>query len=311
MSLRDLHTLPRIRDRWSYLYVDHARIDQDAKSIVVHDANGSTPIPVAALSTLMLGPGTTVTHAAIKSLADNGCLAIWSGEAGVRFYAQGLGVTRSAKNLLRQARLWANSKTRMEIVRRMYAYRFGEDLSPGLSLRQIRGMEGVRVRDTYKRLSKKTGVVWTGRSYRRGSWGATDPVNRALSCANACLYGICHAAIVAAGYSPALGFIHSGKLLSFVYDIADLYKTDTAFAAAFQATAEGTQDLQRRVRRECRDLFHRERLLGRIVADIEALLAVAPAEADFDEDAAAPGSLWDPDEGDVLGGRNQADDEEA
>ena len=210
MSLRDLHTLPRIRDRWSYLYVDHARIDQDAKSIVVHDANGSTPIPVAALSTLMLGPGTTVTHAAIKSLADNGCLAIWSGEAGVRFYAQGLGVTRSAKNLLRQARLWANSKTRMEIVRRMYAYRFGEDLSPGLSLRQIRGMEGVRVRDTYKRLSKKTGVVWTGRSYRRGSWG--DPVNRALSCANACLYGICHAAIVAAGYSPALGFIHSGKL---------------------------------------------------------------------------------------------------
>jgi len=305
----DLHILPKVRDSWSYLYVEHARIDQDAKAIAVHDLDGRTPVPCASLNLLLLGPGTTITHAAIRAIADSGCLVGWSGEEGVRFYAQGLGETRSSRALQHQARLWANSKTRLDVVVRMYRYRFSDPLDPGLTLQQIRGKEGIRVREAYARASRQYGVPWEGRSYRRDDWRNADPVNRALSCANSCLYGICHAAIVAAGYSPALGFIHTGKMLSFVYDIADLYKADLTIPAAFAAAAGGNDQLEGRVRRGLRDTFHRSRLLPRIVGDMQALFHL-PADPDSDEgydaDAAMPGGLWDPTTGFVAGGVNQA-----
>ena len=173
-------------------------------------------------------------------------------------------------------------------------------------------MEGVRVRETYARLSRETGVPWQGRSYRRDRWAGADPINRALSCANACLYGVCQAAIVATGYSPALAFVHTGKLLSFVYDIADLYKTEASIPVAFAAVAEGTHDLEGRVRRRCRDAFHDQRVLDRIVPDIERVLTVPVPQrelpgGDFDSDPARPGGLWDPETGEVPGGVNQAD----
>src|SRR5579875_2210455 len=222
--MKDLHTLPKVRDSWSYLYVEHCRVDQEGKAIVLHDAEGRTPVPCAALTLLMLGPGTSITHAAIRTLAENGCLVMWTGEGAVRFYAVGMGETRSARHLLEQARRWADPILRLAVVRRMYSMRFPEPLDDYLSLQQIRGREGIRVREAYARASRATGVPWKGRSYQRDQWGSTDPINRALSAANSCLYGVCHAAIVSAGFSPALGFIHTGKMLSFVYDIADLYK---------------------------------------------------------------------------------------
>ncbi|MCY4112653.1 MAG: type I-E CRISPR-associated endonuclease Cas1e [Chloroflexi bacterium] len=309
MRLTDLHELPKVRDSWSYLYVEHGRIDQDAKAIALHDANGKTAIPCAALTTLMLGPGTSITHAAIKTLADCGCLVVWTGEEGVRFYAQGLGETRSSRRLLTQAKLWADPKSRLRVVFRMYQMRFDEALDPSTTLRQVRGKEGIRVRETYARLSRETGVVWKGRSYRRGRWGASDPINRALSAANSCLYGVCHAAIVSAGYSPALGFIHTGKMRSFVYDVADLYKTETSIPAAFNAVAEGVADLEGTVRRRCRDYFHARKLMSRIVADIERVLAVPVGEphTPLDSDLALPGGIWDPEAGAVEGGVNYAE----
>ena len=114
---------------------------------------------------------------------------------------------------------------------------------------------------------------------------------------------------MAAGYSPGMGFIHTGKMLSFVYDIADLYKADFAIPAAFDATAAGTEDLESRVRKACRDAFRRGRLLGRIVDDVQQLLDIpaAPDLGRFDDDAALPGGLWDPVEGVVQGGVNWAD----
>ena len=311
MRLKDLHELPKVRDSWSYLYVEHCRIDQDAKAIALHDANGKTSIPCASLTTLMLGPGTSITHAAIKTLADTGCLVLWTGEEGVRFYAQGMGETRSARRLLTQARLWSNPQSRLRVVFRMYQMRFEETLDPSTTLRQVRGKEGIRVRDTYARLSRETGVEWRGRSYKRDRWSAADPINRALSAANSCLYGICHAAIVSAGYSPALGFIHTGKMLSFVYDIADLYKTETSMPAAFHAVAEGdTGDLEGAVRRTCRDYFHKSKLLARIVSDIEHVLTVETgdeSESPLDSDFSLPGGIWDPEHGLVEGGINYSE----
>jgi len=306
----DLHILPKVRDSLTYLYVEHCRIDQEAKAIALHDQRGRIPVPCSALTLLMLGPGTTITHAAIRALADNGCLVAWTGEEGVRMYAFGSGETRSARNLLRQAWLCTNRARRLEVVVELYRMRFDDTLSPSLTLEQIRGMEGARVRQSYARASADTGVPWGGRAYRREQWGSADPVNRALSAANSCLYGVCHAAIVSAGYSPTLGFVHTGKMLSFVYDIADLYKCEITIPVAFSATAESIDGLESRVRRRCRDAFRDSRLLQRIIPDIQHALGAAKsdAEPDFDADAAAPGWLWDYERGGVRGGVNRADD---
>ncbi len=292
----DLHQLPKFRDALSFLYVEHVRVEQEQKSIALYDAEGKTPVPAAGLSVLMLGPGTNITHAAIRALADNNCLVIWCGEQNVRFYAFGMGGTRSARGILRQAQLVADERSRLEVVKRMYRMRFKEDLPPDLTIKELRGREGIRVRTAYARASRETGVPWEGRSYKRSDWRSADPVNRALSCANSCLYGLCHAAILSAGYSPALGFIHTGKQLSFVYDIADLYKVDITIPVAFRAAAEECDNLEREVRLRCRDIFRETRLVQRVIPDIRYALGETQEPAEFapDEDPALPTDLWTP-----------------
>lgn len=309
--MKDLHVLPKVRDSWSYLYVEHCKIDQDAKAIAVHDAGGKTAVPCATLTLLMLGPGTSITHAAVRALADNGCLVAWTGEEGVRMYAQGMGETRSSQNLLRQARLCMDPHAHLQVVLRMYRTRFGGEWDASWTLQQIRGKEGIRVREAYAKASREHGLEWKGRSYQRTSWKDSDPINRALSSANSCLYGVCHAAIVSAGYSPALGFVHTGKMLSFVYDVADLYKADVTVPVAFREAASGTDGLETRVRHACRDMFHRERLLQRVVSDLDRLLDEGAADVErevaaVDSDEALPTGLWDPSEP-VEGGVNHAD----
>lgn len=310
--MKDLRELPKVRDSWSHLYIEHARIDREDRAIVIHDARGRVSVPCGSLSVLMLGPGTTITHAAVTALAENGCLAVWCGEQGVRFYAKGMGETRSSSGLMHQARVWADPVLRHEVVLRMYHFRFGESLDPNLTLQQVRGKEGVRVREAYARASREYGVPWTGRSYRRDKWDKATPINRAFSAANSCLYGLCHAAIVAAGFSPALGFIHTGKMLSFVYDVADLYKTEVTVPAAFKETAKGADNLESRVRHACRDQFVSTRLLVRIIPDLQDLLGFSEAQhvIDFDRDGAAPGTLWDGDGQTVAGGTNFAEEDD-
>lgn len=304
----DLHLLPRFSDGLTFLYVEHARIEQAQHAIVIIDARGKVPVPVAALAVLMLGPGTTMTHAAMLACADNGCSVAYCGEAGVRLYASGLGETRKAGNLMAQARAWADAAEHMRVVMRLYRMRFKDPVDENLSLEQLRGMEGVRVRDTYARLSRETGVKWSGRSYKTDHWDAADGVNRALSTANACLYGLCHAAIISTGFSPGLGFIHTGKSLAFVYDIADLYKCEVTVPVAFECAKGPLAGLEGRVRRSCRDAFRKSRLLERIVPDVQRALGMK-ADAlqlfDFTEDPQAVGALWDP-RGDVSGGQNYA-----
>lgn len=316
MRIHDLHILPKFRDSWSYLYVDNCRIEQQDKAIVLIDVNGKVPVPCAAVCLLMLGPGTSVTHAAISALADNGCLVCWGGEEGVRFYAYGQGKTRNADNLLRQASLWSDPDTRLEVVIRLYQMRFNEPLPESWDLRQIRGREGIRVREAYAQASRETGVAWTGRSYDRKDWASSDPVNRALSAANSCLYGICQAAILALGLSPAIGFIHTGKMLSFVYDVADLYKTAVSIPIAFSAVAEGSEHLETRARKASRDAFRKNMLLKKAVQDIQFALRIksddrSKVSSGLDSDPALPAFLWDPEEGAVESGKNFAVDGEA
>jgi len=296
MRIEDLHQLPKFRDALSFVYVEHARIDQHERSIAVYDEEGMTPIPIAATAVLLLGPGTRVTHAAMVAIADNNALAVWVGEEGVRCYAHGMGGTRGSTALLRQAALVSDDAARLEVVKRMYRMRFQEEPDEGLTIEQLRGMEGIRVRNTYARFSQETGVPWTGRNYDRGNWKAADPVNRAMSAANSCLYGVCQAGILSLGYSPALGFIHTGKQLSFVYDIADLYKTEISIAIAFAVAEENPPELERAARLRCRDAFKERKLLPRIAGDLRALLGGEEEDAFApDEDPALPTALWTPD----------------
>lgn len=274
--MRSLHELPPFRDRWSYVYLEYGELDQQAAGLVFHNAIAFTPLPVHQLSLVMLGPGTSITHAAVKALAGNNCLLAWVGEEGVRLYAHSTGGTYSSRRLLAQARLVSDPALRLRVVKRMYGKRFpdGGDLD-GKSLEAIRGMEGARVRAAYTALAEKHGVTWEGRTYDQGDWFSASPVNRALSAANACLYGVCHAALVSAGYSAGLGFIHTGKMLSFVYDVADLYKTDVTVPTAFRIAAAETEGVERKVRVACRAAFHEYRLMERLLPDIAEVLTDA------------------------------------
>lgn len=317
----DLAQLPRVADGWTFLYAEKVRVERADYAIELRDKVGRVQVPVASLSTLLLGPGATITHQAMLALAESGCSVVWCGEGACRFYASGIGETRRAHHLETQATVWASKKRHLEAVRRLYTMRFPEGLPEELTIEQIRGHEGVRVREAYARLSKETGVPWSGRSYKQGDWGAADPVNRALSAANACLYGVVHSAIVATGFSPGLGFLHVGKQLSFVYDIADLYKVDVTVPAAFRVVKENPQQVETRIRKVCRELFYEHGLLERIVPDIQRVVGLAPMKAKLvvhrgaenETEAAAeeglgeaPGQLWNGDGPRLAGGQNFA-----
>ena len=296
--MKDLHELPKLRDSLSYLYIERAIVERKHNAIEFVTQEGRVLVPVANLCVLMLGPGTSITHAAINILASNGCSVLWVGEDATRFYAQGTGETRKAYHLIRQAELVSDPSQRTQVVLRMYKKRFGEALNPDLTLPQVRGHEGVRVREAYAKASQEYGVEWTGRRYKRGNWDWSDPINRALSAANALLNGICHAAIVSGGYSPALGFIHTGKQLSFVYDIADLYKTEITIPTAFKTVSESKSSIDSRVRAACRSKFYEHKLLKRILPDIDELLQISDERGrsvgDIDADSALPEDLWEP-----------------
>lgn len=267
-----LMQLTRFQDRLSFLYLEKGHIEQESKSIAYVTEKKRVPIPAADLALLLLGPGTTITHKAACNLADCNCTVIWCGEEGVRFYCHGRGGTHFSANLLRQAALAANPRSRRDVVVRMYEKRFGESIEPGMHIQAIRGKEGYRVRDAYQKCAAEHGLQWQGRKYDPKSWDKGDPLNRALSTASACLNGIVQAGIVAAGYSPALGFVHTGKMLSFVYDVADLYKVDQIVPLVFRTVAESDKSVERRVRLACRDMFRKTRFLERVLPDIREVL---------------------------------------
>ena len=272
MPNRDLQELPKFEDTWSYLYFEYGCIDQYQKSIGLHYLEKVIPIPVENLSVIMLGPGTTVTHEAIKRISESRCLLAWTGEMGVRFYSSGYNGTYSSRNLLKQAEMWANEETRFNVAKHMFQKRFGEiEIKTNATIEKLRGYEGMRVRKAYAELAEQYGIQWDGRKYDQNHWDYSDPVNRALSSANACLYGIVHAAILACGFSPAIGFIHTGKQLSFVYDMADLYKTAVTVPLAFEIAKTTDKDIERAVRYKCRDVFKEQKIMKRIIPDLKDL----------------------------------------
>lgn len=284
--LPPLKPLP-MKDRVSMIFIQYGQIDVLDGAFVVIDKTGvRTHIPVGSVACIMLEPGTRVSHAAVRLAAVVGTLLVWVGESGVRLYSSGQPGGARSDRLLYQAKLALDDELRLKVVRKMYELRFGEPAPMRRSVEQLRGLEGVRVRETYKLLARQYGVQWRARNYDRDQWDAADIPNRCLSAATSCLYGITEAAVLAAGYAPAVGFIHTGKPLSFVYDIADLFKFETVVPIAFRIAAKSPYQPEREVRLACRDMFRSAKLLGRIIPSIETVLAAggivvpeAPAEA--------------------------------
>ncbi len=276
--LPPLKPLP-IKDRLSVLFVDRGQLDVLDGAFVMVDKNGVRQhIPVGSVVCLMLEPGTRVSHAAVTLAARVGCLLAWVGEGGVRLYSAGQPGGARADRLLYQAKLALDDTARLKVVRKMYEMRFGEKPPEKRSVDQLRGIEGARVRKTYKLLAKQYRVHWDSRNYDHSSWGSGDIPNRCLSSATACLYGISEAAILAAGYAPAVGFIHTGKPQSFVYDIADVFKFETVVPVAFKVAARKPANPERDVRLACRDAFRQTKLLKRIIPAIEQILAAGELE---------------------------------
>lgn len=268
-----------IKDRSSLVFVERAQLDVLDSTFVAVNADGTRiAIPVGGLAGLMLEPGARISHAAVALAARTGTLITWVGEAGVRLYSAGQPGGARSDRLLWQAAIALDPAARLRVVRAMYARRFSEDAPQRRSIDQLRGIEGVRVRETYALLARQHGVDWHRRSYDVKDWEAGDVPNRCLSAATACLHGLTEAAVLAAGYAPAIGFLHTGKPLSFVYDIADIFKLDTVVPEAFRVAgqhARGKLEMSpdRAVRLACRDAFRRTGLLGKIIPTIEEMLS--------------------------------------
>ena len=302
----DLQALPQVKDRMTFLYLEHCTLERQDGAITVTDENGVVHIPAAAISVLLLGPGTRVTHRAMELMGDTGVGAVWVGEHGVRYYAHGRPLTTRANLLIRQAELVSNTRKHLDVVRKMYQLRFPDENVAHLTMQQLRGREGSRVRNVYRAYAKETGVAWSGRVYNPDDFSSGDAVNQALSAGHACLYGLAHAVIVALGCAPGLGFIHVGHERSFVYDIADLYKSEITIPIAFQTAAEEPEDLPAVVRRRVRDAMVSVRILERMVHDIRWLLS--PAEESMELEEAI--YLWDNQRGVVSNGINYFREEE-
>lgn len=287
----ELQALPQVKDRLSFLYLERCVINRQDAAISVADARGTVLVPAAALSVLLLGPGSKVTHRAMELIGNAGTSIVWVGENGVRYYAHGRPLTNSAHLLIRQAELVSNVRTRVSVARQMYQMRFPEEDVSLLTMQQLRGREGARVRALYRCSSKDTGVPWNGRMYDPNDYNAGDAVNMALSAAHTCLYGIVHSVITALGCSPGLGFVHTGHECSFVYDIADLYKGKVTIPIAFAVAAEQPDDIGSVTRRSVRDAINDYRLIKQIVIDIrKLLLGSSSAEEEIEVNTL---HLWD------------------
>lgn len=267
-------SLPQVKDKYPFLYLERGRLEIDDSSIKWIDADRNVvALPVATLNTLLLGPGTSITHEAIKTAAAANCSICWVGEDSLLFYAAGFVPTADTRNLRRQVELAANREKSLAVARRMFAYRFPDADLKGKSLKEMMGMEGHRVRALYQSKAQEYKVGWKGRSFSPGKFELSDVVNQVLTATNAALYGILCSALHSMGYSPHIGFIHSGSPLPFVYDLADLYKEPLCIDLAFALT----RDMAGRYDKHKVSAAFRERvieldLLARIGRDVPALL---------------------------------------
>jgi len=269
-----LNSLPPCKDRWTPIYLEHGRLEVDDSSVKFITAENTViAIPVASISSILLGPGTTVTHAAIKACSDVNTTICWTGEDGVKFYAFGNAPTSSNDNAKKQVALAMSKNKREEVARQMFLMRFPETEVQGKTVKELMGMEGLRVRESYRELGAKYSVIWKGRDFTPDNFFLSDSINRALSSANHAVYSLCLSVINSMGYLPEIGFVHSSGSDPFVYDISDLYKRETSYEAAFETIGAFPDAKMQDVIKTLKCNIEDRKITERMPKDIERLMS--------------------------------------
>lgn len=268
-------TLATAKERWTPIYLEHGRLEVDDSSVKWIGADRTVlRIPVATVSAVMLGPGTTITHAAMKACADCNTPVCWVGADGMKFYAFGVTPTHDNERARLQSEIHAHRSKRTEVARRMFRMRFGDDVEVNdVSVKALRGLEGQRVKALYQQMGQQFGVTWKGRNYNKDNWDLSDNINKAVSAANASLYALTTAIVCSMGYLPQLGFIHTAGTLPFVFDMADIYKPETTLPAAFETLSVNPQADENDVITRLKFYIEEKKLTKRMPKDIETLLA--------------------------------------
>lgn len=294
----------RLEDRVSFAYIEYAEVVQSRTGVVALGKDGgdfaklSIQVPVASLAVLMLGPGTSITQAAMTSCVRAGASVLFSGGGGLSAYALATPLTSSARWAIAQANLASNATAQRAAAMILYKKQFGLETMPGGSIRTMRGFEGRLMRDLYRDLARKHKV---GR-FRR-EVGATDDVNIGLNIANSILYGCAASACAAIGVNPALGVIHRGDVRSLLFDLADLFKPTLIIPAVFECA--GAEDLPRAVRTRTRKELHEHRVLKQMIETLMEILNPYLPAVDRDTliDEPGEGSI----EGHVQYGKDEED----
>lgn len=230
--------LTRAKERISLLYIEKARIEQSEYGVQIRQGNKISEIPITTISCIILGPGTTITHRAVSNIAQAGCSICWMGMNQAVFYAYGEPATNKSKNILKQMHYHESKVLHTEIIHKMYNWRYPNDKIKSMTLNKLKGHEGIRVKECYERCAKLYNIDWDGRIYDKFDFEKSDTVNKYISALNNILYAITEAIILIMGYSPAIGFIHTGRINSFVFDISDLFKERLTIPLAFKLTKE-------------------------------------------------------------------------
>ena len=302
-------------DRAGLLWLGRGRLTaEDGTLHYITAGDGDLPagaydVPYQTVSCIVMQPGCTVSHDALRLLCRHGTGIVVSGQDGVRLYSAMPFGPDDSRLARRQALWWADPALRVAIARRMYALRLGEIL-PHSDMDTLRGIEGARAKATYKLLAQRHGVLWKGRQYDRNDPDKDDAPNAAINHASTAVVAAAQVATAAVGALPQLGFIHEDSGYSFCLDIADLYRDSftvpIAFAAAKRAqTVKGGIDLEREVRLLCGKEFRRQQLVSQMIEKIQFVLRAdtldprRPAELELD----GPARPADPEAPDADDGR--------
>lgn len=279
--------LARAADRLSFVYVDKCSVSQDDNGTVlsVNGENGPRLVylPTATLCALILGPGTSITQPAAAALAASGCIVMFTGSGMIRSYSSFVTPNRPTDLLLRQAAVVSDPDRRASVARSMFTKRFpGQIDTTNADIQQLQALEGVRMKALYRMHAQRHRIPhWRRNNGMLPKMGPPDAVNVALNHANTALYGVVTCVVILLGLSPGLGVIHTGNRISFVLDIADLYKAEITIPVAF--AAKDAVNPGQEVNRALRDNMRLVRLLPRIVDDILELLHMPSPSQDGDD----------------------------
>lgn len=252
-------------DRAPYVLLDKGVLRVDGHALLLAQEDGDIEVPASLVSCLMLGPGLSVTHEAVKLAGENGILLLWVGEGCTRLYAVA-NAAHKPERVLAQCRVHSDMTLRIQAASRLYTLMFGERMPPSYTIEKLRGIEGARVRSIYLKLAESHGLEWSGRATK-------SLLNDCIGYATSCLYAACEVAILAAGYSPAIGVVHSGDPRSLVFDLADTIKFSTVVPLAFKIAAGSPANESMAVRHACRDMFMSAHVIERLFGNLEEIFS--------------------------------------